>query len=51
MVLLTICEFIRLRRYMSSDYNKIQDDTLAFASLEEEKNDKKLRREMLKKIM
>jgi hypothetical protein len=29
----------------------IHDDTYAFASLAEEKNDKQLRRDMLKKIM
>lgn len=40
MLLLTICEFIKLRRYMSYDYNMVQDDTYAFASLAEEKNDK-----------
>lgn len=51
MLLLTLCEFIKLRRYMSYDYNMVQDDTYAFASLAEEKNDKQLRREMLKKIM
>jgi hypothetical protein len=51
MLLITLCEFIKLRRYMSPDYNMIQDDTYAFASLAEEKNDKQLRRDMLKKIM
>ena len=51
MLLITLCEFIKIRRYMSPDYNMIQDDTYAFASLAEEKNDKQLRRDMLKKIM
>jgi len=51
MLLFTLCEFIKLRRYMSPDYNMIPDDTYVFASLAEEKNDKQLRRDMLKKIM
>jgi hypothetical protein len=51
MIFLTIFEFIKLRQYMQYDYNMVPDDTMAFASLAEEKNDKQLRREMLKKIM
>ena len=36
---------------MSYDYNVLEQDSMVFASLAEEKNDKQLRRDMLKKIM
>jgi hypothetical protein len=51
MIILTIFEFCKLSKYMSLDYNVLEQETLAFASLAEENNEKQNRREMLKKIM
>ena len=51
MSLLTLCEFCKLNRYMALDYNEIEQESMSFLSQGEEKADKQLRREMLKKIM
>jgi hypothetical protein len=51
MTILTICEFCKIERYMAFDYNEVEQESMAFLSQTEEKADKQMRRDMLKKIM
>jgi uncharacterized protein YnzC (UPF0291/DUF896 family) len=51
MALLTICEFCKINRYMAFDYNNVEQESMAFLSQAENKEEKQMRREMLKKIM
>lgn len=51
MALLTVCEFCKINRYMAFDYNEVEQESMAFLSHAENKEEKQMRREMLKKIM
>jgi hypothetical protein len=51
MAFLTVWEFCKINRYMAFDYNEVEQESMAFLSQVENKEEKQMRREMLKKIM